>query len=34
MAPEVPFLYDDEPLSRPHLVANGAACSTNSKRVA
>ncbi len=38
MAPEVPFLYDDEPLARPRLVANGAAagassCSSN-KRVA
>ncbi len=38
MAPEVPFLYDDQPPARPRLVANGEAlgassCSSN-KRVA
>ena len=36
MAPEVPFLYDDEPLARPRLVANGKAagassCSSNQR---
>ena len=36
MAPEVPFLYDDQPLARPRLVANGEAlgassCSSNQR---
>ena len=36
MAPEVPFLYDDQPLARPRLVANGKAagassCSSNQR---
>lgn len=38
MAPEVPFMYEDEPLSRPQLLkqnqAGGAACSDTRKRVA
>ncbi len=38
MAPEVPFMYEDEPLTRPRLLttneSGGAACSDNQKRVA